>query len=439
MRVLVVDDNPDDRLLAARAAALACPGCDVAEAGSPEGFAAALAEAVPDVAVLDYALGWTDGLALMARVRAADPDCAVVLHTGSLGEEGAVAAMRAGADDYVVKGPGGGAKLRAALVGAAARRAERRARREAEGRYRDLWARVGVGVFAVAGGRVVDANPALRRMLGLSGPAGWEASALLPEREDLSALLDPPVGGTQARPVCLRWAGGEAHALMDAHRSAGGGVEALLTDVTALRRALEERSVLLREVAHRVYNNLQLALTLVDVEAARAGEGAAGDGYRRLAGRLGTVARVQRRLMSAADLADMPLHELVREVADGVLALAPPGRVRLELELEPLSVPVGVATPVAMAVNELATNAVKHAFPGDREGTLRITLRRVGGMAELVVADDGAGLPPDACQGGMAILQALAAQAGGTLCFADAGPGTVATLRFPCRDGTSGG
>ena len=149
MRVLIVDDNPADRALSRREVTRLNPDAEVLEADSPESFERALATGVLDVAILDYSLGWTNGMRLLARLRERQPDTGAVLFTGSLGEEEAVEAVKGGFDDYVVKDAAKLPRLRASIESLVKRTAERRAARRTRERYRELFEFVTVGVFAL--------------------------------------------------------------------------------------------------------------------------------------------------------------------------------------------------------------------------------------------------------------------------------------------------
>ena len=127
MLILLVDDDPDDRALARHAIADAFPGAAVREATDAAGFAALFGDGGGiDLVVTDYDLNWSDGLEVLKRVKASRPGLPVVMHTASGNEEVAVAAMKAGLDDYVVKSPRGWRRLSASLRGAV-RAAEDRA------------------------------------------------------------------------------------------------------------------------------------------------------------------------------------------------------------------------------------------------------------------------------------------------------------------------
>ena len=166
-RVLLIDDNPDDRLLVIRELRREFPGVEVEQVIDAAGLALALDGPAPDVVVTDYQLRWTDGLAVLRAFKQRHPQCPVVMFTGTGSEEVAVEAMKAGLDDYVLKAPKHFVRLSAAVRLARERARQRRAAEEAALRYRDLFERVPVGLFQVSlDGHFMDANPALLAILG---------------------------------------------------------------------------------------------------------------------------------------------------------------------------------------------------------------------------------------------------------------------------------
>jgi two-component sensor histidine kinase len=131
-RFLLIDDNDDDRALVRREIRREHPDADIADVASRAEFDAALAGPPPDLTVVDYALGWGQGIELFGEIKAAHPNCPVIMFTGTLGEEHAVAAMKAGLDDYIIKDPLRLPRLRASMHAVLAQTQDRLARRRAE-------------------------------------------------------------------------------------------------------------------------------------------------------------------------------------------------------------------------------------------------------------------------------------------------------------------
>jgi len=115
LQVLLIDDNPDDRMLATREMHKAFPRLSVTEVMDPEGFKRALENDGFDMVITDYHLNWTDGIAVLAAVRGRFPLCPVIMFTGTGSEEIAVAAMKQGLDDYVLKSRGHFSRLPIAM------------------------------------------------------------------------------------------------------------------------------------------------------------------------------------------------------------------------------------------------------------------------------------------------------------------------------------
>src|SRR5438093_12787848 len=167
LKILIVEDNPDDRALARREIDREFPNCQFHQAITAKELTQAVESTRFDLVVTDYQLRWSDGITVLLAVKVRWPDCPVIMFTGSGNEQIAVQAMKAGLDDYVLKSPKHRARLSAAAVLALDRARQRRALREAETRYQHLFSRVPVGLFCVAlGGRIIEANPAMIEMLG---------------------------------------------------------------------------------------------------------------------------------------------------------------------------------------------------------------------------------------------------------------------------------
>ena len=132
LQILLVDDNPDDRALVMRELSKEFPNSQFRHVKDLPTLISALEAGPCDVVITDYQLLWTDGITVLNAVKARRPECPVIMFTGSGSEEIAVRAMKAGLDDYVLKGPKHYARLPAAVHLALERAKLRRALLEAQ-------------------------------------------------------------------------------------------------------------------------------------------------------------------------------------------------------------------------------------------------------------------------------------------------------------------
>ena len=132
LRILLVDDNPDDRALVIRTLRREFPRIEIEQASDPDGLAAALERLDHDLCITDFQLLWTDGLKVLHRVKARDPHRPVIMFTATGSEEVAVEAMKAGLTDYVLKSPKHFPRLSAAVHNALAQSAQAKTLREVQ-------------------------------------------------------------------------------------------------------------------------------------------------------------------------------------------------------------------------------------------------------------------------------------------------------------------
>lgn len=400
MRILLIDDDADDRALAAREVRREWPDADLVEVETPDELERAIAHDAIDLAVLDHSVGWSDGYAIFKRLRAADPDMPAIMFTGTLGEDKAVDAMKAGFDDYIIKDVARLPRLRASIRALLAQRQEREARRRAEARYRDLFERVTVGVFSAApDGTFKDGNPALLKILGLASVDELRRHNLLRQicsRHHGSWWPPQPARSVAGLEICLeRPDGGHRWVLIDAHRGANGAtpVEGVLTDVTAQRSALERGRMLMREVHHRVHNNLQLVIALLSAQARRFDEPRVRRAFKDVSERIRSLALVQQKLYRGEDLDQVEFDAYLRDLTTAILRMNKRGNIAVDLQLAATRLQVDKAVPLGLIANELLTNTVKHAFPEGGGGRITVRLAREDDGLVLAISDDGVGLP----------------------------------------------
>jgi len=205
-----------------------------------------------------------------------------------------------------------------------------------------------------------------------------------------------------------------------------------------IRTALEEKKTLLEEIHHRVKNNLQVICSLLELQGAYAKNQEDVTMFQECQNRVRTMAMVHERLYRSQNLASINFGEHVRDLANMLASTYSQAAVQVQVFAEVESVPLQLETaiPAGLIVNELVSNALKHAFPDGRRGTLKVSLHSPApGQLLLSVADDGVGIPPgfdwdQARSLGLRMVRDLARQIRGTLEVRQNG-GTTFALSFP--------
>jgi two-component sensor histidine kinase len=175
-----------------------------------------------------------------------------------------------------------------------------------------------------------------------------------------------------------------------------------LVDITArqnvdraeLEKRAEEKETLLREIQHRVKNNLQMIVALIRLEARQVTGGAGAPDLDRLAGRIDALTLLYDSMSPEGAPQEIDLGVYLSQIAGAVMRSQAVEGIRLDLKVDAYPVSVNVAMPTGLVVNELLTNSLKHAFAGRNTGTITLHSTSDGNGCKVVVADDGTGLPP---------------------------------------------
>lgn len=200
-------------------------------------------------------------------------------------------------------------------------------------------------------------------------------------------------------------------------------------------RELAERDLLLEEFDHRVKNNFALVASLLDLQRRRAADPATVAALDTALARVESIARAHRHLYRGAPSSrttDMAayLAELCAALSEALFAS---GGVALSCDAEPIDIPRDRAVSIGLVLNELVTNAAKHAFEGRETGNVRVTFRAHGNGWRLIVADNGKGITPEHATGregglGQRLVEGFAKQAGGTVITGSGPQGTTVTV-----------
>jgi PAS domain S-box-containing protein len=204
-----------------------------------------------------------------------------------------------------------------------------------------------------------------------------------------------------------------------------------------LKASLREKEMLVKEIHHRVKNNLQVVSSLLGLQAHMIADPQLRVPFEESQARIQTMALIHQQLYRSGTLAQINFAEYLRDLATRVVRSSRVGQGRLALEIsaEEVYLPIETAIPCGLLLHELLSNCVRHAFPAGRSGTIRATLRRHPQCPYvLTVSDDGAGLPPGLdihtpASLGLRLVHLLAAQLHGTLTF-ESREGTAVTLSF---------
>ena len=200
-----------------------------------------------------------------------------------------------------------------------------------------------------------------------------------------------------------------------------------------LEAALEAKTMLLHEVDHRVKNNLTMIGSLLRLQARSIGNNEFSERLGSMLDRVDALAAVHRQLYQASELTRFDLSTFGQTLLRDIVGAS--GRsadITLHVDIKPIIVSADKATALGLVLNEIITNAVKHAYRDGREGTLALRTDTSSDRAKIIVTDDGHGMADLRPSGlGRSLIGRLASQAGAIAEWRDAGPGTSVILTLP--------
>ncbi len=204
-----------------------------------------------------------------------------------------------------------------------------------------------------------------------------------------------------------------------------------------LRISLGEKESLLREIHHRVKNNMQVMTSLISLQSQTIKSGTTPDPFEGTRDRIKAMALVHETLYQSENLADFDCQEYVQKLGENLCRAygKPHARVEVNVEVGNVSLVMDNVVPVGLILNELVSNSLKHAFPDERPGEIRIAMHSVGeDEIEMIVSDNGTGIPQEVGQNskglGLWLVAGLVQQQLGGSLETNRDKGTQVTIRF---------
>jgi PAS domain S-box-containing protein len=460
MKILFVEDLPLDAELAERL--LRKDGLDLESlrVDTQETFLEALEGFRPDVIISDYSMPAFDGMSALLLVRQHDPHLPFIVLTGTINEDTAVACMKAGANDYVIKEHMSRlsfAVKEAIELGQTRLRTRQQEEllRQNEERYRTLFDGSSAVMLIVdpEDGRITDANKTALAFYGLpgKGPIGMTLDQISTESNDqiLERLLSVVKLKLRVSESRHRKADGtEVYVELHSGPILIEGKTLLLViihDISErylvrerLESSLKEKEALLREIHHRVNNNLQVISSLLSLSAARSTDTMYQSASQAMIRRIAAMALAHEQLYSSQDVSRIGFSLYLREIVDILVSSEDVTQTRPNLEflLDEIFLNLEEAIPAGIAVSELVSNALRHGVHGmGDKGRIRIEMHELQhGELQIKVEDNGPGFPegvdPSKAETlGLRLVEILSTQLQGTIEYNVDG-GTRAVLRF---------
>jgi len=192
--------------------------------------------------------------------------------------------------------------------------------------------------------------------------------------------------------------------LKDGYGNILGGV-ATARDITERRQAenltkesLKEKELFLKEIHHRVKNNMQVISSLIKLQSSYIKDQKYIEIFKESQNRIKAMALIHEKLYKSKDLVNIDFSDYVKNLANSLIRSYMSGSNPIGLKAEIADIDIGVdsAMPCGLIINELVSNALKHAFPEGEDGEIKIIMRSINGSEiELIISDNGVGFPED--------------------------------------------
>ncbi len=304
-----------------------------------------------------------------------------------------------------------------------------------------------IALTILQSGKIMNVNEAFSNWIGYSreeliGRSTEELKfwASLAERENFVKAIRSQGFVEKSEVKVRKFSGDLATCLLSGRTVVLGGQQCLLTsaeDITQqkalqedLKRSLNEKDVLLKEVHHRVKNNLQVVSSLLSLQASRARDPAVRDVFFESQFRISSMAHIHNRLYQSPRFDRISFAEYIQGLVGDLSKTYRMNNVEVKTEIQDIVLDIDAVIPCGLLITELISNSMKHAFPKNRRGVITICMKRRVSLInnqdiyELVVSDDGVGFPKDfdfekAETLGLRLVSTFALQLQGSFLFHD--------------------
>lgn len=203
-----------------------------------------------------------------------------------------------------------------------------------------------------------------------------------------------------------------------------------------IKTSLAEKEILLKEIHHRVKNNLMIIYSLLNLQAGYLEDEKSREIFKESQSRARSMALIHERLYLSTDLKLIDFGDYLQTLSAELLHTYATQKeiIELEMNVENIKMDINHAIPLGLISNELITNCFKHAFPNGRNGKVQIDLRKNGGLCEMIVRDNGVGFPEEidfrnTNSLGLQMINSLTKQIDGSIDL-DNNPGTEFKITF---------
>ncbi len=408
IKVLVVEDNPGDALLIEEM---------LKEVNSSNPFetksVALLSEALKllnseefQVVLLDLNLPDSNGFDTFNTINNLGGNYPIIILTGISNEDLGHTIVRMGAQDYLQKGSVDSELLSRTIRYSIERTWLRKRMSENELKFRRLFDYSRDAIIIIdSRGIIIDSNNSMNSLVGYSGLEliGKELVGFISPKDEFPGIIDEILSNGYARFETNLLASGNMpyHIEVSANTFKIGDVtniQFIIRDISErkiaekkMNQSLKEKELLLKEIHHRVKNNLQIVSSLLNLQVAKFPQKELKEALKESQNRIRTMALVHQNLYQSEDIAYVGFEDYLKKVCQGLFRSFGANSDKIKLIVNNGKVKLGIdyAIPCGLIVNELLSNSLKHAFKNQDEGEIIVSLYREENNIILSVQDNG--------------------------------------------------